>query len=838
MDSGVGGESLSCDGVYESDDDAASFDTSFGMNLTYTWDIYGHGVGLGTTCAKTGYLGYAYLETPGKPFDGIDNDNDGITDESRGPDRGQKIVGQGAIAAYVRAHYNMEKFESFYGKLEDRPAYKAGEWWTGDENLNWVAAYDDVGSDGIGPKDIRYTGPDADGTEGNGIPDQGEPDFGQTDPDESDQIGLTGFKMNRIGPGRGNPSTDVDDIQFAMGIGRITDWPRRLYNQFSNADPALRFDSRVVINYNIGFLFASGPFTLKAGLRERFSLALAYGDDLGELRRTVAVVQAIYNANYQFSTPPPTPTVKAEVGDHYVQLTWDDVAERATNAIVGYNAFEGYRVYRSTDPLFLDPRVILSARGTTIGGNGKPLAQYDVKDGRSGYTATTVEGVSYYLGDDGGLTHTYRDETVTNGQLYYYAVCAYDWGPVLIRGNTQFTYYPSESPITVSRTLRGGTVLPKNVVAVRPNPKVWGYTPASASGATRIAGTGTGTVNVKIVSSPLVPNNHIFKITFNSDPDSVHAISYNMIDSTTGEKLFATGNIFDGSQNGQVADGIMPIISTPDFISIDSATTGFQAGSKTNAKLSFTYSTKVTQNYKRSGFPWDITIRFSDHIIDTSIPSFPYDALPVKFTVIAHAPDGDVKLPFLFFDLNGDQTLSHVPGGNHESIQILTGQSSSQPTGFGTWTVSMTGDDASTINPTLGDNYELILDRPFTTGDAFVFTTNAEFVADVKATDAGQPYVVPNPYVGAASFEPSNFGVVGRGDRRMEFRNLKRGCTVRIYTVRGDLVRTLVQDGSTDGYVTWDLRTKDNLDVAPGLYIYHVDEGSAGSFIGKFAIIK
>lgn len=36
----------------------------------------------------------------------------------------------------------------------------------------------------------------------------------------------------------------------------------------------------------------------------------------------------------------------------------------------------------------------------------------------------------------------------------------------------------------------------------------------------------------------------------------------------------------------------------------------------------------------------------------------------------------------------------------------------------------------------------------------------------------------------------------------------------------------------------WNLRTKDNLDVAPGLYVFHVDAGGLGSSIGKFAIIK
>jgi hypothetical protein len=61
---------------------------------------------------------------------------------------------------------------------------------------------------------------------------------------------------------------------------------------------------------------------------------------------------------------------------------------------------------------------------------------------------------------------------------------------------------------------------------------------------------------------------------------------------------------------------------------------------------------------------------------------------------------------------------------------------------------------------------------------------------------------------------------------------------VRIYTVRGELVQTLVHDGSNAGIVAWNLRTKDNLDVAPGLYIYHVDAAEAGTAKGKFAIIK
>jgi len=101
-----------------------------------------------------------------------------------------------------------------------------------------------------------------------------------------------------------------------------------------------------------------------------------------------------------------------------------------------------------------------------------------------------------------------------------------------------------------------------------------------------------------------------------------------------------------------------------------------------------------------------------------------------------------------------------------------------------------------------------------------------------------EPYVVPNPYVGVASFEPQRFADTGRGERRIEFRGLLQHCTIRIYTVRGELVQTLEHDGSNDGFVAWNLRSKDNLDIAPGLYIFHVDAGALGSHIGKFAIIK
>jgi hypothetical protein len=170
---------------------------------------------------------------------------------------------------------------------------------------------------------------------------------------------------------------------------------------------------------------------------------------------------------------------------------------------------------------------------------------------------------------------------------------------------------------------------------------------------------------------------------------------------------------------------------------------------------------------------------------------------------------------------------------------VLTGSESLPTDERQTWSVKIANDGPTVTTPTDGDVYELALLYPFTVGDEFVFSTKGESIASEKAkAEFSSPYVVPNPYVGAASFEPGLFATSGRGDRRMEFRGLPQNCTVRIYTVRGDLVRTLVHDGSTNGSVPWDLRTKDNLDAAPGLYVFHVDAGTVGNFVGKFAIIK
>lgn len=818
MDSGVGGGSLSpFDKVYESDDDNAYYDTTNGMDLVYTWDYNGNG-----NFGKTGYLGYAYLETPGNAIDNLDNDEDGIIDEKRDGGPGQKIIGQGEILNYVIAHYDTVRLNK-YANFRLRPAYQRGVWWTGDEDMDWTLS-NDTGADGIwGTND---TG------ENDSIPTLGEPNFDKTDLNESDQIGLTGFKLNRIVPGAGQIGA-VDDIIFFMDSKM---WPRKLYEKFTGPDP---FEYTLgVTNYNIGFFFASGPFFLGTAKTERFSLALAFGADFYQMRKTVQVVQTIYDANYQFATPPPMPTLQAYAGDGFVTLTWDNAAENAFDPITNTNDFEGYKIYRSTDESFLDPQVVYDAQGIGRLGNGRALAVYDLVNDILDYSSTAVEGVQFFLGNDSGLRHTFKDTTVVNGQRYFYVVTAYD------RGIPQLNIYPSESPISVNQTLRGGLILPKNVIIAYPNAKTPGYKPGTYTNLQHAQGFGVGTVEIETPNPDLIPKNHTYEIRFKAPQDSIKATSYEMFDVTNGisDTVFVDGNDLLGLKRGPVGDGMLPVINTSLDFEVDTLGSGFLPNANTNLVLKTRISNVVgvPANAVRENYPADYMIYFSDQTQDTSVAGTGVPSVFTKFKIIGTSKTGvQFKARFRFFDADGDRTLSH----RNDYIDILA----TRPSGTGVspvWRIqvdTVKGPTyANSIFPTTGDVYQLSINVPYTENDIFRFTTDSSFIDQTSQTKdyEQKPYVVPNPYVGMASFEQMPYAQSGRGDRRMEFRHVPINSTIRIYTVTGELVQTLRQDGGFEGYVVWNLRTKDNLEVAPGLYIYHVEAAGLDDYIGKFAIIK
>ena len=96
--------------------------------------------------------------------------------------------------------------------------------------------------------------------------------------------------------------------------------------------------------------------------------------------------------------------------------------------------------------------------------------------------------------------------------------------------------------------------------------------------------------------------------------------------------------------------------------------------------------------------------------------------------------------------------------------------------------------------------------------------------------------VVPNPYVAASNFNETAYL------KKMLFTHLPAQCTINIYTITGEMVTSLTHDDPVDGKEWWDLRSINNQEVSPGLYIYTVEStdnsGKAIKHVGKFAIIR
>ena len=101
--------------------------------------------------------------------------------------------------------------------------------------------------------------------------------------------------------------------------------------------------------------------------------------------------------------------------------------------------------------------------------------------------------------------------------------------------------------------------------------------------------------------------------------------------------------------------------------------------------------------------------------------------------------------------------------------------------------------------------------------------------------DLNNVKVVPNPYMAGSIYNESEHM------RRIRFTNLNSSCIISIYTLSGELVSLVEHNDENSGNAFWDLRTVNNQEAGPGLYLYHIKsliKNEDSSFIGKFAIVR
>lgn len=702
-----------------------------------------------------------------------------------------------------------------------------------DNDSDWNPLTDDVGADGV-----SGTG---DAGEGDGVPTVGEPNFENLDVDETDQVGLSSFYyFTPPGAVRLNEDSQVWD---AMSPGFFT--PNNQLNEDRQAG-----------GVDGDFIFSSGYFRLEPGETIRFSLALVFGEDLANITNNVQTIQEIYNRNYNFARPPEKPTLKAAVGDERVTLYWNSIAEESIDPILGQD-FEGYKIFKSTDPNFLDPGRITDAFGNDA--LLEPIAQFDLDNGINGLwqaaedtstgqndptyvynpdLADRVRGVPFYLGDDTGLKHSFVDTNVVNGQTYYYALAAYDRGSI--------DFYPAENNFSVTIRDDGSTVTDINVVEVEPNTPVLGYQAGSVVGDVgHPQGTATGDVFVEVLDPVFLKENAEYEVRFpgNTYPATTYSVVNN------GDIILSDVPLSDAESN--IFDG-MRLAFQNDETRINQDESGWVDGDSLKIDVLVrdgTLSNSPFWQFSALEAPYDYEIEFFDQNVATSLDTVNgtgpsarnTPAVDVNFTV-TNTVTGE-EVPFAFDETQGTQDGRL---GDREFVYIYDsfGDSLSPVFEFRIVYETVLGQGRVPTGelPEAGDIYEIKTYKSFGSGDTYSYTTKSSNVDNESAKDRlDQVRVVPNPYVSAASWEGKLPPTItsGRGERKIQFQNVPEGSTIRIFTVRGELVRELQHDASIDrGYVDWDLRTRENLDVAYGVYYYHLKAPGVGTKTGKIALIK
>lgn len=512
---------------------------------------------IGMDGRTTGYFGWKFLESPTNSNDGIDNDDDGMLDESPFNTHGNYI--DGVNIPLTHGISDVAKYTAIYGA--PHPRYE------GDENGNWDPAKDDIGIDGIGPDSPNYPGPDY--GEGDGVPTQAwfldqngdnkyekgeplseeklpgyiwagsEPNFGLRDVAESDQLGLTEFHAAAYTNSLPNVPKNTPLMWEWLSSDSINPNQTLLQQPGDNI-----------------FNFGTGPLSLDRGATQRFSMAILFGDNLTDLKLNAETSTRVLEANYEFAQPPAKPIVTAVPGDHKVTLYWDAKAEQSVDPLTGEKDFEGYKIYRSRDYTFSDVYTITDGNGVPF--LGTPLtdakgnkAQWDLVDSLSGYFPIPYQGrgIEYYLGNNTGLVHQYVDSTALNGITYYYAVVSYDGGSL----EPGKELPPSECQAVIKKDpITGQLKYDVNTVAVTPGPLPSGIKDADAGiGGTpqQVTGNSTGKITVKVLDD-LKVQAKTYKISFANDT------TYQVLDSTgVTDNLLSKDTVFVALSNKNIEPG-------------------------------------------------------------------------------------------------------------------------------------------------------------------------------------------------------------------------------------------------------------------------------------------
>jgi hypothetical protein len=655
------------------------------------------------------------------------------------------------------------------------------------------------------------------------------------------ELGITDIHYNLYDDDRDQDTVLYGIMSSAASLYNSTD--RNKYFHIGG-NSSLHFDDPATIpagGMDILANVATGPYTLNPGDTLTFVTAIVAGDDTTGIFASQAEAKKIFLNNFEAAKPPATPKISSAAGNKRVTLYWDDKAEQSRDSYSGQYDFEGYRLYRSVDK----------------GINWKQLADYDIIN---------------EIGLDKGLRYSYTDSTVVNGVEYWYCVTSFDRGDVGL--------ISLESPLAKTPGVQ-------NLAVVVPRPNPVGQVAVAVDS---IGHFWKGKSNYSFLVDPVNTmnlKNGSYKVGFGytyryqTGAPKVKAL-FNIGDSTkvipknfgfqfVSSKLLNLYDLRTGEAYGSNPKSYNPLTGSDYTI---------QAGSPIVFRIRIQPTDTGVANYPKAGDY--VTANFSVYVVRDTADTV---VAPRQFT--AQADKIQATYDGVLFSMRPpDQIGAAVRSGRNDEMNIAftVGRADSIKTNTYRLTTTGTGTTGSgapfirldvhrmsdtvriaafdsvlsgsavdfagvhavisfnnTSAPLAGNIVTVNTVLPIEPGlaDKYYFSITGQRTDPAVVRDAvNNIRVVPNPYIVSSIYEPE-FGEVRREPvRQLQFTNLPSECTIYIFTMDANLVKT-IRHQANSGTATWDLKSEGGREVASGTYMYLVKTpGASKDFMNRFAIIK
>jgi len=627
---------------------------------------------------------------------------------------------------------------------------------------------------------------------------------------------------------------------------------------------------------DIRMLTGSGPFTLAVNDTQEIVLGCVIGQGTNRLS-SISVLrfydkeaQQAYDLGFNVPSPPPAPNLTISELDRKVLVQWDNAAENFQSSY----QFEGYNVYI----------------GASQAGPWKRLATFDVPNEldvilQPTYDVNTglILDLPAAYGDNLGLqyrylfTEDYEGNQMANGRPYYIVITSYAYDPNSLPNVLESTYNVTQ---VVPHKPRPGTVYSNDAYSEvqvthskgEANPRKW-------------------KVWIKLID-PLRVETADYKITANEDktwtlwkngvevPGYTNRTDYKIDTDITYKNLdsldFFIGVDFD--YNPEVLATYEPkVIAGSEDVLADFTSPYRQNKSKTDLAIDGTFK-KGTRSPEY--ILNDLEIRFTG-VMDSStmtvtsggsmstlafgfgdparfMPQHPANPNPGSrdpFTVRVPFEIWDavrnIQINSAFVDMA--QKIAEIDSGTFVPTWSPRGKcivyAVASPYDEQVHNIGFTGQDtmatwAFIFNPNTvwhtGDVVKLVIPDPDTFPkpvvggeDEWTFSIQGETKGVVE--DAKKRLniinVYPNPYFAHNILEKQLH------QEHVTFINLPEKCTIRIFTISGQLVRVIEHNDPNSITHDWDLRNENNLPVASGFYIAYIDVPNIGKRILKMAIV-